>query len=41
LKNKSPSTAGDSSMRAIIFERNGGPEVLEPKDLPDPAPGEG
>lgn len=28
-------------MRAIIFERNGGPEVLEPKDLPDPAPGEG
>ena len=28
-------------MRAIVFERNGGPEVLEPKDLPDPAPGEG
>lgn len=28
-------------MRAIIFERNGGPEVLEPKDLLDPAPGEG
>jgi NADPH:quinone reductase-like Zn-dependent oxidoreductase len=28
-------------MRAIVFERNGGPEVLGPKDLPDPAPGEG
>jgi NADPH:quinone reductase len=28
-------------MRAIVFERNGGPEVLEPKDLPDPAPGDG
>ena len=28
-------------MRAIVFERNGGPEVLEPKDLPDPAAGEG
>ena len=28
-------------MRAIIFERNGGPEVLEPKDVPDPASGDG
>ena len=28
-------------MRAIMFERNGGSEVLEPKDVPDPTPGEG
>jgi NADPH2:quinone reductase len=28
-------------MRAIIFERNGGAEVLVPKDVPDPAAGEG
>jgi NADPH:quinone reductase len=28
-------------MRAIVFERNGGPEVLELKDFPDPAAGEG
>jgi NADPH:quinone reductase len=28
-------------MRAIVFERNGGPEVLEYKDVPAPAPGEG
>jgi NADPH:quinone reductase len=28
-------------MRAIVFERNGGPEVLEPKDVPEPTPGEG
>jgi NADPH2:quinone reductase len=28
-------------MRAIVFERNGGPEALEPKDVPDPTPGEG
>lgn len=28
-------------MRAIVFERNGGPEVLEPRDVPEPAPGEG
>jgi NADPH2:quinone reductase len=28
-------------MRAITFERNGGPEVLEPKDVPDPAAGDG
>jgi hypothetical protein len=28
-------------VRAIVFERNGGPEVLEPKGLPDPAPAEG
>ncbi len=29
-------------MRAVVFERNGGPEVLELKeDAPDPSPGEG
>ena len=28
-------------MRAIYFERNGGPEVLEPADRPAPTPGEG
>jgi NADPH2:quinone reductase len=28
-------------MRAIVFERNGGPEVLEPKDVPEPRPAEG
>jgi NADPH2:quinone reductase len=28
-------------MRAIMFERNGGPEVLELQDVPEPAPGEG
>jgi NADPH:quinone reductase len=28
-------------MRAIVFERNGGPEVLEAKDVPDPSPAEG
>jgi NADPH2:quinone reductase len=28
-------------MRAIVFERNGGPEVLEYKEVPDPAPREG
>jgi NADPH2:quinone reductase len=28
-------------VRAIVFERNGGPEVLEPQDVPDPVPGEG
>ena len=27
-------------MRAIVFEHNGGPDVLEPTELPDPAPGE-
>ena len=27
-------------MRAIYFERNGGPEVLEVRDLPTPAPGD-
>ena len=27
-------------MRAIVFERNGGPEVLEAKDVPAPTPGE-
>ena len=26
-------------MRAIVFERNGGPEVLEVKDVPAPEPG--
>jgi NADPH2:quinone reductase len=28
-------------MRAIVFERNGGPEVLELRDVDDPSPGEG
>ena len=28
-------------MLAIQIERTGGPEVLEPKTLPDPAPGPG
>jgi NADPH2:quinone reductase len=28
-------------MRAIVFERNGGPDVLELKDVPDPVPSEG
>ena len=28
-------------MRAIVFERNGGPEVLELRDVPAPTPGEG
>jgi NADPH:quinone reductase len=28
-------------MRAIVFERNGGPEVLELRDFDDPTPGEG
>jgi NADPH:quinone reductase len=28
-------------MRAIVFERNGGPEVLELKERPAPEPGEG
>ncbi len=28
-------------MRAIVFERNGGPEVLEPKEVADPSPSEG
>jgi NADPH2:quinone reductase len=28
-------------MRAVVFERNGGPEVLELQDVPDPSPGDG
>jgi NADPH2:quinone reductase len=28
-------------MRAVVFERNGGPEVLEIRDVPEPRPGEG
>jgi NADPH2:quinone reductase len=28
-------------VRAIVFERNGGPEVLEARDVDDPSPGEG
>jgi NADPH:quinone reductase len=28
-------------MRAVVFERNGGPEVLEVRELPEPQPGEG
>jgi NADPH2:quinone reductase len=30
-----------SSMHAVVFERNGGPDVLAYKEVPDPAPGEG
>ena len=26
-------------MKAIVFERNGGPEVLQYKDIPEPKPG--
>jgi NADPH2:quinone reductase len=28
-------------MRAVVFERNGGPEVLEMQDVPEPRPGDG
>ena len=28
-------------MRAVVFERNGGPEVLEPRDVPDPTADDG
>lgn len=28
-------------MRAVVFERNGGPEVLEPRERPEPEPGDG
>jgi NADPH:quinone reductase len=28
-------------MRAIVFDRNGGPDVLEYRDVPDPRPGDG
>ena len=28
-------------MRAVVFERNGGPEVLDYKDVPDPQPTDG
>ena len=28
-------------MRAVVFERNGGPEVLEYKEVPDPSPRDG
>jgi NADPH2:quinone reductase len=28
-------------VRAIVFERNGGPEVLEPKEVPEPTPAKG
>ncbi|HEV7176066.1 MAG TPA: quinone oxidoreductase [Solirubrobacteraceae bacterium] len=28
-------------MRAVVFERNGGPEVLEVKEVDDPTPGDG
>jgi NADPH:quinone reductase len=28
-------------MRAVVFEQNGGPEVLECKDVPAPTPGDG
>lgn len=28
-------------MHAVVFERNGGPEVLEYREVPDPTPGDG
>ena len=28
-------------MLAVVISRNGGPEVLEPREWPEPAPGEG
>ena len=28
-------------MRAVVFERNGGPDVLAPGEVPDPQPGDG
>src|SRR5689334_21060516 len=28
-------------MQAVVFERNGGPEVLELKDVPEPSSGDG
>src|SRR5919107_95285 len=28
-------------MRAVVFERNGGPDVLVPGEVPDPEPGDG
>jgi NADPH2:quinone reductase len=28
-------------VRAIVFDRNGGPEVLEPRDVPEPEPAAG
>ena len=28
-------------MRAVVFERNGGPDVLQPGEVPDPQPGDG
>jgi NADPH2:quinone reductase len=28
-------------MKAVVFERNGGPEVLEFKEVPEPTPGDG
>ena len=28
-------------MHAVVFESNGGPEVLEYKEVPDPEPGDG
>ena len=28
-------------MQAVVFERNGGPEVLEYREVPDPSPGDG
>jgi len=30
-----------SIVRAIVFDRNGGTEVLEPRDMPEPMPGDG
>src|SRR5581483_4205822 len=44
FKRRSPACASiafRAVMRAIVFERNGGPEVLELKDRPAPEAGEG
>jgi len=30
-----------ATVRAIVFDRNGAPEVLEPRDVPEPTPGDG
>jgi NADPH2:quinone reductase len=28
-------------MKAVVFDRNGGPDVLEYKDVPEPSPRDG
>lgn len=36
-----PRSAYPVGMRAVVFERNGGPEVLQIEEVPDPSPAEG